>query len=243
MDDNGDATVTPESLAVYAEIASPRIGMRVYFSTYHLFAARRAAAAAREIERAHDPEQHRSRFDINLRADVTTAVIESAAFVEAFVNEVCTDIVTGHNPDGRYDAVPDDAANEIATQWEAVIRQESALDKYKLLCRACGQTFDKGRAPAQAVHGLFELRKALIHYRLATLYADDGSELERELRGKFSACVLLAGSDNPWWPDHCLGFGCARWAVTSAVALTNHVADTLQIVANYQSVDFGNPLD
>jgi hypothetical protein len=235
--------VTPESLAVNVEIASPRIGMRVYFSTYHLFAARRAAAAAREIERAHDPEQHRPRFDINLRADVTTAVIDSAAFVEAFVNEVCTDIATGHNPDGRYDAVPDAAAHEITTQLGAVIRQESALDKYKLLFRACGQTFDKGRAPAQPVHRLFELRKSLIHYRPATMYADAESELERKLRGKFSDCLLLAGSGNPWWPDHCLGFGCARWAVTSALALTDHVADTLRIVANYQSVDFGNPLD
>jgi hypothetical protein len=44
---------------------------------------------------------------------------------------------------------------------------------------------------------------------------------------------LLKGAGNPYFPDHCLGSGCAQWAVTSAKAFADAYFAMLQINPNY----------
>ena len=58
--------------------------------------------------------------------------------------------------------------------------------------------------------------------------------MERRLRGKFADNALMAGSGNPWWPDHCLGHGSSQWAYESALALANGVSEALGIEPNYR---------
>ena len=57
----------------------------------------------------------------------------------------------------------------------------------------------------------------------------------RPLRGKFADNALMAGSKNPWWPDHALGAGCAGWAYRSSKALADRVASDLGITPKYQA--------
>lgn len=50
--------------------------------------------------------------------------------------------------------------------------------------------------------------------------------------GMFPDNKLMAGSGNPWWPDHALGHGCAEWAHRFAKALADLVMETIGIETN-----------
>ena len=210
---------------------------------YQLWAARHLAAAARDIENAHDPQRDRPRFDIEHRTNVMMSVIASASFIESFINEVYEDLAEDRRPEGRYDTITARAQQIVVQYWKAQGERDRTLAKYQMLLVACDATpFDTGSAPYQDVQLLLKLRNKLIHYRPETLIADEDYRLQGKLRDKFPGCALLHGSGNPWWPDHCLGFGCAAWAERSALALTDHVADALRIHPSYPAVDFGDPL-
>jgi len=62
--------------------------MRVYFSSYHLWAAEHFMGLASDIEAAH---QGQSKFNIKHRTYVTGAVFASVAFLEAAINELFKD--------------------------------------------------------------------------------------------------------------------------------------------------------
>jgi hypothetical protein len=60
--------------------------------------------------------------------------------------------------------------------------------------------------------------------------------MEERIRGKFVDNRLMEGSGNPWWPDHCLGHGCAEWAARSALVLADQICGDLGIKPNYQRI-------
>jgi len=59
-------------------------GMRVYFSPYHLWAARHFMGLAKKIEDAHTGK---SVFSIEHRAYVTNSIFSSFAFLDSLINE------------------------------------------------------------------------------------------------------------------------------------------------------------
>ena len=61
-------------------------------------------------------------------------------------------------------------------------------------------------------------------------------KIEAQLRKQFPDNVLMNGSGNPYYPDKCLGAGCATWAVASATAFADLVFESLNIRPNYQRV-------
>ena len=79
-----DAHARPETVTGSTQIPTPRIVMRNYLSTQHLYAARYAAedAQAREVAKGQGV------FDVRHRGYVLTAVVESVAFLEAAINEL-----------------------------------------------------------------------------------------------------------------------------------------------------------
>ena len=79
---------------------------------------------------------------------------------------------------------------------------------------------------------LVKLRNAVAHYQPEHLFAN----VPHRLKGKFAANALMAGAGNPWWPDLCLGAGCAAWAIQTAMALADHVASAVGITPNYQRI-------
>jgi hypothetical protein len=241
---SNERRVQLEPAVVKVEAQPLRLAMRVFFSMYQLWASRHLAAEARDIENGHDPTTDEPRFDIKHRANVMMSIIASATFIESFVNEVFEDLATGQGKvPGRYDTISPRAQQIIKQYWQVQGDRDRTLWKYQMLLIACDSpTMDAGSAPYQDAQLLLELRNKLIHYRPETLFADEDYKLQQKLRGKFVDCVLLSGSGNPWWPDHCLGFGCAEWAERSVLALTDHVVDALKINPPYRMVDFGDPL-
>jgi hypothetical protein len=85
---------------------------------------------------------------------------------------------------------------------------------------------------------LIRLRNELIHYKPRNLASPTVHRLEKRLTGRFATNKLMTGAGNSFFPDHCLGHGCAEWSVTSSEMYMNAFFADLGIVPNYQRVEF-----
>lgn len=233
-----DATVTPEQVSVKAEVGSPTLMMRVYFSSYHLWAAQRFAQRAADIERAHGAKP---RFDIEHRAYVTSAILSAVAFLEAAINELFKDVVDGH--ESYISPVDQDSRKLIRVFWELTEERNrspfSILDKYQIVLTLCRRDqFQADGQPYQDADLTIKLRNELMHYKPETYGGETQHKFFKQLPGKFSENPLMAGSGNPYFPDKCLGSPCANWAVQATKALADEFFQRLGISPNYQRVTF-----
>lgn len=214
------------------------VKMRVYYSSYHLWAARHFAALAKGIEATRGDRQ---RFDIRHRAYVTNSVFSAVSFLEAAINELYQDVADGHK---SYIAGLDSDSKRIMSDfWDFTEgRNRSAftlLDKYQIaLTFLRKQQFETGRRPYQDASLVVKLRNELVHYKPRSLGGKDEHRLVRQLSGKFDDNPLMSGSGNPWFPDKCLGYGCADWSVRSVIAFADDFFDRIGVKPNYQGVPF-----
>jgi hypothetical protein len=211
-----------------------RIVMRNYFSTQLLAGAVRMTELARRIEDDHTGE---SRFDLEHRGYVLSSVLSAVGFLEAMVNELFQDAHDDHAPDGGA-ITPLDANTRLlmAEYWRATEQggKGRALDKYQALLRFAGEpALSQGAQPFQDASLAVQLRNAIAHYRPQDLSADTPSLMEQRLSGKFPDNRLMAGAGNPWWPDKCLGWGCADWVIRAVTSLADHVVDATGVRPNY----------
>jgi hypothetical protein len=212
-----------------------RLIMRNYFSSHLLAAAGQMARAAGESEDLHDVTGP-SRFDLEQRSHVLGAILCGVGFVEAMVNELFQDALDEHAPPGSGIASLSVSTQAMmAEYWRATDKGQKgrALAKYQALLRFAGQPLlDEGAQPYQDANLAVQLRNAIAHYRPEDLSADEPAMMAR-LKGKFPDNRLLTGSANPWWPDHCLGVGCARWVLDSVVTVADHVVEAVGANPNY----------
>ena len=212
-----------------------RVAMRNYFSTYLLWSAQHSFGRAKEIEQAHTGK---ARFDIEHRAYVLTSVMSAAGFMEAMVNELFQDAHDSPGAGSSYVAPLSARTQELMREWWALSGEgfERVLEKCQLLLVFAEKPkLDKGAQPYQDGQLLICLRNKVMHYRPEWVAVDVQHDLEKSLRGKFADNALMAGSKNPWWPDHALGARCAEWAYRSSKALADRVTSELGITPNYQA--------
>lgn len=212
---------------------------RVYYSSYHLWAARHFARLAKDIEDAHTGSPT---FNITHRSYVTGSILSSVGFLDATINELFQDTVDRH--ESYINTLDADCTRKLVGLWQASegssVADWSTLDKYQtaLLCCA-GEIFDKGGNPYQDAKLVTRLRNTLVHYRPKTRRADSGDF--DALKHKFPPNRLMSGSGNAYFPDHCLGAGCAQWAVEAACTFTDDFFGRIGVEPNYQLVDFLSP--
>jgi hypothetical protein len=212
------------------------VTMRHYFSTYLLWHAEHLAYAAQEIEDAHDPRENR--FDIKHEGCVLGAILAAEGFLEAVVNELFQDAHDSHGVSGEGYIAPltEQTRRIMAELWRGTAEGTKVrpLEKYELLLTAAGvEPMERGARPYQDAHLVVQLRNAIAHYQPESVSPDWPHRMADRLRGRFPDNKLMTSAGNPWWPSHCLGAGCARWAVSSAVAVTDHVCGKLSIRPNY----------
>jgi hypothetical protein len=173
---------------------------------------------------------------------VLEAIIESVAFLEAAINEIFQDSGDAHS--SYIEGLSEPCRKAMAAVWTATGEGFiETLDKYDLALRLAGhKPFDRASAPYQNVRILIRLRNHLIHYKPQYVSADTPHKLGKALNGKFPANRLMAGSGNPWFPDHALGAGCADWAWRSARYLSDAFATRIGLTLHYQQADYGDPL-
>jgi hypothetical protein len=213
-------------------VVSPiTVAMRAYYSRYHLHAAGHFAELAVNIEAGHRGEPV---FDITHRAYVTSAVLCAVGFLEASINELYQD--AADKLEGYIQPLSPKAKTDLAKLWsKAQGRDMSILDKFqKALALAGEREFPKGRQPYQDAALVICLRNELVHYRPKTLSAASVPKLQARLRKKFPPNGLMASAANPWFPDKCLGAGCALWATKAVKDFADAFFSKLSITPNYQ---------
>lgn len=214
-------TVPPASVAI-----------RSYLSTHHLWAACHFAPLAEAMEENFSGP---ARFEIRHRAYVVASVLDSVAFAEAAINELLQDVADDH---GSYvNGLGKNTRASMQAYWRESRGRGSLLEKIQTALGVAGcQPFGIDAEPYQSAALVIQLRNLLVHFRPETVGITDLKKVNSRLRSKFKANALMAGSGNPFFPDKCLGAGCAHWSVTSVKALTDDMYRRLGVVPNYQCI-------
>jgi hypothetical protein len=205
-----------------------------WYSLVHLRAAalftRHGAQVEHQYQPGDDPAKHAGSYQES-RAYATGAVLEAVAFLESTVNELFASAVGGTTagPLAAYDPA---AVQRLGITWTSTQCGKKAfsfariLDKYAQAVADTGKGKLKlGQRPAQDVKLLILLRNWLVHYiptwqevGVKTGQGTAEDKLAQQLSRRFKPNAFMASSTgNPFLPDRCMGYGCARWAVLSSV--------------------------
>ena len=179
----------------------------------HIFSANHFAERANTLE-GREPGEITQDERWRHRAYVTGAVFSAAAFLEASINELYLEL-QNLSQSGQPRLPPRELAL-LTRVWPDVVGSP-VLHKYQVaLSIADADSYDESRPPFIEAESLLRLRDALLS---STAEYEDrrGRQrtLETRLRTKFAPSAL-ASADVLWFPDRCLGAGCARWAVKTA---------------------------
>jgi hypothetical protein len=202
------ATGTASGTATVSGVAR----MKHSFSMQHLVAGRHFASLASQIQgKGKITEQDAS----ELRAYVAGTVIFSVAFLEASINELYLEALDRNT--ATLNGLTAQQMAVLAELWETV-EQHQLLGKYQIALAACGKSrLDKGAEPFQGTDGLVKMRNVLIHYRPEwNDELEEHKKVQDRLNGRFPLNPL-ANAGSLWFPDQCLGAGCAEWAIKQVV--------------------------
>lgn len=190
------------------------MGSEVY-SVYHLQSAYLFTLKAADIE--NRPMNDISpREEIEHQAYVSAAVLLSAAFLEAAVNELFYDPKNEFY--GRSIKLSAAAKEAMIEVWnKAGTGRSPLLKKSNFLLRAAGKEQFKEREPVyEDASNLIKLKNLLVHYQPESFLPEEERDLEGRLSGRFNFNGI-AKEGSRFFPEKCLGYGCAVWAIRSAL--------------------------
>ncbi len=170
-------------------------------SSKHLLLAHDFAQAAHALE---EPRKERltTREKWQHRGDVTAAVMSAAAYLEDLISELYVNMRNLPRP-------------KLVKKLRASSKPDASrvLNKYQLaLSVSDGDPFAMSTPPYYDADSLFRLRDGLVSYLNFRPVGRRG--LRSRLDGKFPLNPY-APEQAAWFPDRCLGAGCARWAVSA----------------------------
>ena len=197
--------------------AGPPGGIEHSFQREHLLAATFFVAMAKRIE-SRGPAAVGSEGLTRHRASVTGAIVSSVAFLESSINELYLEFQRAGD-DGT--PIPTRAHTQLETLWPTADGAPLMLRYQVALQSVDAERFNERRSTWKNVERLLELRDALVHHQPERHDERQRHQsLQRRLRTCFSPNAL-AGPRARWFPDLCLGAGCATWALRSAEAFSN----------------------
>jgi hypothetical protein len=214
-------------------IGAMSVASRHYVAGQHLWSARHHARLCAELEAE---KTGKTAFDIQHRAYAVSAVLSSVVFLEALVNETFQDAADGNA--SRIAPLDQRCIDLMGEYWNDSDggRHVSILEKFeKALLFADRPRLDRGATPYQDAKLLIGIRNRLVHFRPAWMTAGEQTKEEAKVKGKFAENALMAGKGNPWFPDKCLGAGCAQWSWETSLALADDWTKRLGIPRPYQA--------
>lgn len=200
----------------------------------HLNSAALFSSKCREL----DDSANTIRTD--LYSYVTACIISSAAFLEAEINEFFI-AMTGkgqwREENKKIHPIFRTFLNEIWTDKTLRISEGmKTIDKYQLVLRTTAATvFDEGSSPFQDVKALNQLRNLLIHPKQELIEIREVTIHEKKFRYFFPDSN---GPENgyPYWPYKCLGYGCAKWSLSSAINFSRQFYKKLKLKHPYSNL-------
>lgn len=185
-------------------------------SRHHIISAHHFAESAESIEEEGGdvPADDKWRY----RAYVTAAVLSSVAYLSASINELYLEVrklSESGEPHVRREL------DLLIEAWPRISRVQ-VLQRYQLaLAVADADQYNPARMPYLDADNLIRLRDALLSYDPE--WDDERGRhhtLESRLQKKFAPSPLVSPR-RPWFPDRCLGAGCAKWAAETVQIFTN----------------------
>ena len=138
----------------------------------------------------------------------TAALFFSVASLEANINEIFFD-----SKQHFVNQTP-----ELITELWGLLEEKPILEKYQSVLVLKGlDKFVKGAPPYQDVDSLIKARNALVHFKPE--WDDEQETLKKvgtRLAGKFELSPFF-GEGDPVFPHRCMTYGCAQWAVRTAL--------------------------
>lgn len=193
------------------------IKRRTYLSTRHIYAAAMSTRESELIEKNYDGNFTEEIYFRDI-AFVLNAITSSVSFLEATVNEFLTDTVE-HDTGELVGELDTKIKGNLALLWKKdILRLTGTLDKYNLILSfANKKPFEKGSTTYQKVDDLIKLRNALVHYKPEWV-GDEPHKFEQRLKKyQFDINVIMKSPGNAFFPQQCLGHGCAKWALQSSI--------------------------
>ena len=216
---------------------------RAYFSMQHIQSAALFARHSGQIEKEYDGN-FSSELITEYWAYVTASIFTAVSFLEATINEFFADTTEEYSENLR--ALDSNTKALMADKWKSMSKDYSIrmMDKFDIALMVAGKpTFNRGEKPAQYVDLIVELRNSLIHYypewvndgiTASSMVATKRKSL-KGLIGKFPTSPLMNKS-GPFFPNKCLGYGCARWSVKSSLAYSDEFYARLGVSAPYEHI-------
>jgi hypothetical protein len=228
--------IAPAGIPSAEAFGTQSVDIRHSIALQHLWNARHAARLAAEGEATKDRTNFRA-----VRGHSMSAVISAAGFIEAIVNEVFANVADWQPGRSGREGLADETVDTMRRLWngpETVtggppVRSESiekkfVLKKYQIALTAAGKAKMKtDRKPYKDANLLVILRNLLMHYKPPHWQGDKPDLIENELKNKVPGNQLAPGG--LWYPDECLGAGCAQWACTTCVEIVDTWWQTMGI--------------
>ena len=184
---------------------------------------------------------------IKHEAFILNSILSSVAFLESTINEFYSDALD--NAYLFYDEKNETLLKTISEKWknEKNFDRAPLITKYqKILLIAGTSAFDNDDPAFTNVLNLIEIRNFLMHYRREWLTVKkgrmvgesaetQGEKLEKILKTRF-APNPFAQKNQPFFPDRCLGHGCAEWAIVNSLIVTDEFFRRLGVPAPYDDM-------
>ncbi|TLM99244.1 MAG: hypothetical protein FDZ75_00535 [Actinobacteria bacterium] len=233
-----------------SEIEVPLVNhVRVTLSSNCLYSAFSSAALCLDLESSGDRTDEEIR--LRHRSLVINSVTSAVAFLESCVNELFSSAAE----DGfGFRFADEEARRRLAGVWAVErFRLSRVLEKYEVALQLVeAPAFDRGAKTYQEASLLVQLRNALLHYSPSTLRLEGGATVDpdpdnfaKRLKGRFpenpwAAKYMLITTDVtpvptvwPFFPERCLGAGCAAWAAQAALGLADEFFERLGVEPSY----------
>lgn len=234
---------------------------RTYFSFQHLKSAAIFCKQSYEIERFYAEKfseidsDERGKLEGESYAFVTGTIFTCISFLEADINEFYKD-AADRSYNNRLYPLPEESIKALGELWndkDSKFDMSSTLIKYQTALETAGKSkLSEGQEPYQSVKLLISLRNSLIHYKTETLKSsafdpDSKHYFEKRLTRKFEQNLFYKYSGNPYFPNKCLGYGCAKWALASVINFAEEFYGEIGIRPSFEHIkkciDIGNLKD
>ena len=217
-----------------------------YISNTHLKSADFFVQQASDIERQYPDRDSLldsgSMSQNSYKSYCTSAIINSMAFLEATINEICSRMI--YIGEQSYPGIKDErfwqAMNHSTVVEKLFGKHPSTIEKYNnMLSMLDKNKISTGEDPGQSVKCVTDLRNAFIHFepksvRVVGKRETDGEYgFETGMRNRFDLNPYT-GDGNPFFPDQCQSRGCAEWSVKKTLAFAGEFFERLGVDRPYE---------
>jgi hypothetical protein len=201
-----------------------------------------------EIEKQYSESGEVSEEElIRHEAFILNSILSAVAFLESIINELYSDAVDKAYI--FYDEKNEILLKTIGEKWnnEKNFDRQPLLTKYQKILRIAGASeFDDDDPAFANIHNLVEIRNFLMHYKREWLTVKKGKvtgvsgithgeKLEKILKTRF-APNPFAHKNQPFFPDKCLGHGCAEWAIVNSLIVSDEFFRRLDFPVPYDDI-------